>query len=80
MKVRDLIEYLKSYNENADVGVIVYNKIEEFSITFNGSDGGSKKDASGVNFYVDRLCRNEAAKQIQNGEHFKTIFEILGED
>lgn len=59
MKVKELIKKLKSYNKEAETNVIVHNYEEVYSLTYEGGDGGTKKNCDKVNFYVDRLCQNE---------------------
>lgn len=59
MKLKHLIEKLSEYNQEAIVGVIVHNQLEDFSITFGGCEGVAKSDCENVSFYVDRLCQNE---------------------
>ena len=60
MKVKELIEKLFEFNQEAETGVIVNNYIEAYSITWGGGgEGEIKKDCKGVHFYVDRLCQNE---------------------
>lgn len=63
MKLVDLINKLQEYNANAEVGVIVHNFREEFSITFGGgSEGDTKATCNNINFYVDRLCGSESVR------------------
>ena len=60
MKLSELIYQLQFYNADAEVGVIVHNFKENFSITFGGgSEGETKINCKEVHFYVDRLCDNE---------------------
>ena len=59
MKIKELIEKLHEYNENAIVEVIVNNYPQEFSICYGGSDGVTKEECDSVSFYVDDLCNNE---------------------
>ena len=59
MKVKDLIEKLKEYNENAEIEVIVDNYPAKFSLCYGGSDGGTKENCDTVDFYVEDYCTNE---------------------
>lgn len=52
MKVKDLIEELKKYNQEAELSVISDYKKQDFSITFGDSEGESKETATSVNFYL----------------------------
>jgi len=62
MKVRDVIKQLLDHNLDAEIGVIVHNKKEEFTLSFGGGDGATKESAGEVSFYVDSLNNQEAAK------------------
>jgi hypothetical protein len=55
MKLKDLIEQLHQYNQEAEVSVIVHNKHEDFSLVFGNSEGVTKETCENINFYVDRL-------------------------
>lgn len=62
MKVKELLERLSSFNSEAELKVIVHNKVEDFSLTWGGGldgEGTPKEKTSEVSFYVDRLCQNE---------------------
>ena len=59
MRVKELIEKLQKYNQDAEINVVVHNKKEKFSLTWSGSEGTTKEKATSVSFYVDRLCDNE---------------------
>lgn len=37
----------------------ITNRSEHFSITWGESEGETKSNCRKVNFYVDRLCKNE---------------------
>ena len=60
MKVKELTEKLKDYNQDAEVVVTAHCRDEEFSLCFGGGDGGAKNTASTVSFYVDSLCGSES--------------------
>ena len=66
MKLRDLLEQLHQYNQEADVAVIVHNKREEFSVSFGSSDGCTKETCDNVGFYVDYLNGHDE----ENTTHF----------
>jgi hypothetical protein len=59
MKVRDLIEKLKQYNQDAEVFVISNFKHIGFTLTYSGSDGVEKENCETVSIYPDDLgCNN----------------------
>jgi hypothetical protein len=55
MKVKDLIEQLKHYNEDADVFVNYNYKHIGFTLAFGGGDGVKKKNCETVSIYPDNL-------------------------
>jgi hypothetical protein len=57
--VKDLIKKLLDYNLDAEVLVVAHHRAEEFSISYGGGEGVTKKNCESVSFYVDRLCVNE---------------------
>lgn len=61
MKVKELIDELLKFNQDAEVTVTAHCKKENFTITYGYGDGeGITKDkCSEVSIYVDRLCSNE---------------------
>jgi hypothetical protein len=59
MTVKDLIKKLLDYNLDAEVSVVAHHRAEEFSISYGGGEGVTKKNCESVSFYVDRLCVNE---------------------
>ena len=70
MKVKELIESLKTYNQEAEITVIAHCKKYEFDVTVGGSEGTTKDNTKDVGFYVDALCKNEnlEAAQKEAGE------------
>jgi len=62
MKNYQLVAELQQLNPKADVGVVVHNQVEQFTITTGGNmdgEGTPREQATGVHFYVDRLCQDE---------------------
>lgn len=59
MKVRELIEKLKEFNQEAEVDVIAHNRKYDFSLCWGGSEGCSKQNTDEASFYVDALCVGE---------------------
>ena len=69
LRVKDVIKRLRNFNPEAEVGVIVHNKVEDFTISWGGDmdrEGTSKSQTTGVHFYVDRLCQNENQPTLQH--------------
>ena len=60
MKIKELRDILKEYNQEAEVDVIAHNKKQEFSLCWGGGDGCSREDADEVSFYCDGLNNNES--------------------
>jgi len=58
-KVRELINQLGDYNQDAEVDIIVHNRKENFSLSFGSGEGCTKKNCSSVSFYIDRLCTKD---------------------
>ena len=60
MKVQEARDKLKDFNPDAEMGVIVHNKMEQFTLTWGGGgEGETKSNCKEVNFYIDRLCQSE---------------------
>lgn len=59
MKNKELIAKLLDYNMDAEIKVIAHCKEEDFTLSYGGAEGETKKDCESVNIYVDRLCTNE---------------------
>lgn len=59
MKIKELINHLSAYNQNAEVKAVVNNETFQFSLNFSSFDGRTKKDADSVYFFVDKLCNSE---------------------
>lgn len=55
MKVKELIEKLQSYNQEAETSVIVHNHQFPYSLSFGGPEGVENKNTDEVHFYVDKL-------------------------
>ncbi|KKK76924.1 hypothetical protein LCGC14_2858750 [marine sediment metagenome] len=60
MTVGELIARLMRFNQSAKVDVVVHCMPEQFTITWGGREGDTKKTCSEVSFYVDRLCQDES--------------------
>ena len=52
MKLRDLMQQLGLYNQDADVAVVVHNRRESFSISFGDSEGVTKETCNTVGFML----------------------------
>ena len=52
MKVRDLIEKLKEYNQDAEVQTVVDNYPQQFTIMYGSSDGCLKHNCDHVSFVI----------------------------
>jgi len=65
--VKELIEELSKYNQEARVGVVVHCRSEEFSIAFGGAEGVTPETCDSVSLYVDRLCRDETLSSENGG-------------
>lgn len=60
MKIRELIQKLNEYNQEADISVIAHCKEYPFTLSFGGGGEGETKDkTNSVHLYVDELCTNE---------------------
>jgi hypothetical protein len=55
MKVKDLIEELKQYNQDADVFVISNYRDIGFTLAYGSSEGVVKENCETVSFYPDDL-------------------------
>lgn len=63
MKVRELIEKLNEYNQNADVEICVNGMPKEFEICYGGSEGGTKSTCDEVVFMVGTDCNEEGGAE-----------------
>lgn len=59
MRIKDLIEKLNEYNQDAEISVIAHCKEFPFTLSFGGAEGETKISTTSVHFYVDELCTNE---------------------
>lgn len=59
MKVKELIEKLNQYNQDADISVIAHCREYNFTLSFGSAEGETKEKTNNVHFYVDELCSNE---------------------
>jgi hypothetical protein len=64
MTVQDLITKLLDYNMNADISVISHCKKEDFTLSYGGAEGETKRNCESVSLYVDRLCTNEESNKM----------------
>ena len=62
MKIKDLIQKLSEYNQDAEISVIAHCKEYPFSLSFGGAEGSTKETVTEVHLYVDELCKNENTK------------------
>jgi hypothetical protein len=83
MKVKDLIEQLKYYNQDADVFLNSNYKHIGFTLAFGGGDGVEKKNCETVSIYPDNLgCESsqtetEINEDTSDGYHtFKELYEF----
>ena len=59
MKVKELIQQLETYNQEAEVDVIAHNQPHGFTIAYGDEEGVTKNNTTIVSFYVDSLNNNE---------------------
>ena len=59
MKLKNLMEQLRGYNQEAEVSVVVDNQSENFSLAFGNSEGVTKETCETISFYVDGLNDDE---------------------
>lgn len=64
MKVKKLITKLLDYNLDAEISVVAHCRQEEFTISYGGAEGQTRKNCEIVSIYVDRLCTNEKANEV----------------
>lgn len=56
MKVKELIEKLNEYNQNANVEICVNSMPQEFRICYGGSESCTKSSCHEVSFMVGEAC------------------------
>ncbi len=56
MKVKELIEKLNEYNQDADVEIFVNSMPQEFRICYGGSEACTKSSCHEVGFMVGVAC------------------------
>ena len=62
MKPIEMIQSIRTFNEDVDIMVEVHNKLYDFNIAWSGGGEGAGKDrARFVHLVVDRLNSNEEA-------------------
>ena len=77
MKVKDLIEQLKYYNQDADVYLNSSYKHIGFTLAFGGGDGVEKENCETVSIYPDDLgCESSQTERRYSGEEVKSAFKI----
>jgi hypothetical protein len=59
MKVKELIEELKNYNQDAEIDAIAHYQRYGFSLGFGSSEGVEKHNCDSVSIYIDDLCTPE---------------------
>ena len=76
MKVKDLIEQLKYYNQDADVFLNSNYKHIGFTLAFGGGDGVEKENCETVSIYPDDLgCESSQTEIMYSEEEVKDIVE-----
>jgi hypothetical protein len=74
MKVKDLIEQLKYYNQDADVFLNSNYKHIGFTLAFGGGDGVEKGNCETVSIYPDDLgCESSQTSKMYSEEEVKSI-------
>ena len=68
MKVKDLIEQLKNYNQDADVFLNSNYKHIGFTLAFGGGDGVEKENCETVSIYPDDLGCESSQAEISDEE------------
>jgi hypothetical protein len=68
MKVKDLIEQLKYYNQDADVFLNSNYKHIGFTLAFGGGDGVEKENCETVSIYPDDLGCESSQTEISDEE------------
>jgi translation initiation factor 2B subunit (eIF-2B alpha/beta/delta family) len=58
-KLKELIEQLRQYNQEAEVSAIIHGQREDFTLTHGSSEGATKETCEKVYLYVDRLNSDE---------------------
>ena len=72
MKVKDLIEQLKYYNQDADVFLNSNYKHIGFTLAFGGDDGVEKENCETVSIYPDDLgCESSPTKRMYSEDEPK---------
>lgn len=66
MKVKELIEKLGEYNQNANVEFLVNGMPQEFEICYGGSEGCTKSTCDEVVFMVGTNCDEEVGATNEN--------------
>lgn len=61
MKVRELIEKLNEYNQNADVEICVNGIPQKFEICYGTAEGCTKLTCDCVDFMVGMTCDEEGS-------------------
>lgn len=59
MKVKEIIELLLEFDQEAEFGVVAQNKKHDFIITFGSSEGVTRKSCEEVNLYINEMNSNE---------------------
>jgi len=71
MKVKDLIEQLKYYNQDADVFLNSNYKHIGFTLAFGGGDGVEKENCETVSIYPDNLGCESSRQEMSDEEIMK---------
>ena len=59
MKVDEIIEKLKRYNQKADIGICVNGMPKEFEICYGTSEGCTPATCDSVDFMIDSWTSND---------------------
>lgn len=59
MKIKELVDKLNEFDQDAEISVIAHCQKYPFTLSWGGAESQSKETAKSVNFYVDELCTNE---------------------
>ena len=59
IKIKEIIQKLSEYNQEAEFRVIAHNKVEPFTFSFGGWNGCNKSNCEEVNLFLDKICISE---------------------
>jgi len=70
-KLRELMEQLREYNQEAEVSAVVANQRVDFSLTFGNSEGTTKANCKTVSLYIDKLNGNDEDEDEDDDEEYQ---------